>query len=76
MASTLVTIFGLPLAAARLVAALVQGEEAKDYAAKNGLSYETVRYHLKVAFARTGARSQSRLLQMVTKALSNLQIRR
>ncbi len=76
MANTLVTIFGLPLAAARLVAALVQGEEAKDYAAKNGLSYETVRYHLKVAFARTGARSQSRLLQMVTKALSNLQIRR
>jgi PAS domain-containing protein/DNA-binding CsgD family transcriptional regulator len=76
MTSAIVTIFGLPKGTARLVAALAQGEETKDYAEKHGLSYETVRHHLKVAFARTGARGQARLLQMVTKALSHLDIRR
>lgn len=73
---TIVTIFGLPTATARLISALVQGEDAKAYSDRLGLSYETVRHHLKVAFARTGARNQARLLQMVTRALSNLDIRR
>jgi DNA-binding CsgD family transcriptional regulator len=76
MTGAIVTIFGLPKGTARLLAALVQGEETRDYAEKHGLSYETVRHHLKVAFARTGARSQARLLQAVAKALSHLDIKR
>lgn len=63
-------VFGLPMGTARLIAALVRGEELKDYAARHSLSYETIRYHLKSAYARTGARSQARLLQLVTRALT------
>lgn len=74
MTGAIIAIFGLPKATARLVAALARGEEANDFAERQGLSYETVRHHLKVAFARTGARGQMRLLQMVTKALSSLEI--
>ena len=71
-AETIAAIFGLPMGAARLVEALMQGEDPKDYASRRGLSYETIRYHLKSAFARTGARSQTRLMQLVTRALSEL----
>ena len=66
---TIVTVFGLPPATARLVSALAQGDDAVAYGKRHGLSYDTVRYHLKTAFARTGARSQARLLQLITRAL-------
>jgi hypothetical protein len=34
-----------------------------------------IKFHLKTAFARTGLRSQTRLLQMVTRALAELSSR-
>jgi len=64
--------FDLPPQTAELLAALLSGEEAAAYAARRGLSYETVRYHLKTAFARTGARSRGRLLQAVGLALRDI----
>lgn len=64
--------FDLPLQTAELLAALLTGEDAAAYAARRGLSYETVRYHLKTAFARTGARSRGRLLQAVGLALRDI----
>ena len=57
--------FDLPLPAAEMLTALLGGEEASAYAVRRGISYETVRYHLKTAFARTGARSRARLLQSI-----------
>jgi hypothetical protein len=35
----------------------------------------TVRYHLKTAFAHTGVRTQSRLVQRVTRALTEFGVR-
>ncbi len=72
MAQTIASIFQMPQGAALVVAALMEGEDAKTYAEKRNISYETVRYHLKTAFERTGMRSQGRLMQLVTRALSEL----
>ena len=71
-AETIAATFRLPPATARVVEALMRGEDAKAYAERTDVSYETVRYHLKSAFARTGARSQARLFQLVTRALAEL----
>jgi hypothetical protein len=51
MTEAIATIFGMPVGAARLVSALMQGEDAKTYARRNGVTYDTIRYHLKSAFA-------------------------
>lgn len=76
MAAEVARIFGMPAGAARLVAALAKGDDLKGYAERHALSYETVRYHVKTAFARTGTRSQSRLLQRVTRALTEFGTRK
>jgi DNA-binding CsgD family transcriptional regulator len=55
--------------AARLLAALMEGEDTRSYAEKNRISYETVRYHLKTAYALTGIRSQARLLQVISRSV-------
>ncbi len=65
-------IFGLPLGSATLLAALAAGEELKDYAERTGISMNTVRFHLKTAYARTGVRRQSELLTLITAALRDL----
>jgi GAF domain-containing protein len=71
-AQIIASIYQMPQGAAQMVAALIEGEDAKTYAEKRKISYETVRYHLKTAFERTGARSQSRLMQLVTRVLTEL----
>lgn len=71
-AQTIANVFQMPQGAAQVVAALMDGEDARTYAEKRGISYDTVRYHLKIAFERTGVRSQSRLMQLVTRALTEL----
>ena len=68
-------LLGLPMGPARVVAALAGGDDLKSYAEKRGLSYNTMRYHLKTAFARTGMRTQSRLVQRVTRALTEFGLR-
>jgi PAS domain-containing protein len=65
-------MFGLPCGAASLLAALAAGDELKDYAERNGISLNTVRFHLKTAFARVGVRRQSDLMRRVTAALRDL----
>ena len=73
---TIATMFGLPIGTARLIAALVEGEDAKAYAERYKITTDGIKFHLKTAFARTGLRSQARLLQMVTRALAELSERR
>jgi hypothetical protein len=58
----------IPLAAATLLAALAAGEELADYAERAGISMNTVRFHLKTAYARTGAKRQSELVRLITAA--------
>jgi DNA-binding CsgD family transcriptional regulator len=65
-------LFGLPLGSATLLAALAAGEELKDYAERAGISMNTVRFHLKTAYARTGAKRQSELVRLITAALRDL----
>jgi hypothetical protein len=75
MAREIARLFGLPMGPAGVVAALAGGDDLKSYAKQRGLSYNTVRYHLKTAFARTGVRTQSRLVQRVTRALTEFGVR-
>ena len=65
-------LFRIPLGSATLLAALAAGEELNDYAERAGISINTVRFHLKTAYARTGARRQSELVRLVTAALRDL----
>ncbi len=65
-------MFGLPLGSATLVAALAAGEDLKDYAERCGISMNTVRFHLKTAYARTGVHRQSDLVRIITAALRDL----
>jgi GAF domain-containing protein len=72
---TIAAIFALPMATARLIAALAEGADAKSYAEQHGITLDAVKFHLKTAFAKTGLRTQSRLLQAVTRALADLGVR-
>jgi hypothetical protein len=65
-------ILDLPNAAANLVCALLDGEDLHSYAARTGVSINTVRFHLKTAFARTGAHSQRELIRGALIALHEL----
>ena len=71
-ASTIGALFGLPPATANLVAAIAAHEDLAAYAERVGISMNTVRYHLKTAYARTGARRQSELVRLVVAALRDL----
>lgn len=73
---SIAAIFSLPDATARLIAALAEGVEAKSYAEQQGITMDAVKFHLKTAFAKTGLRSQARLLQAVARALADLSARR
>jgi DNA-binding CsgD family transcriptional regulator len=65
-------MFGLPIGSATIVAALAAGEDLKDYAERSGISTNTVRFHLKTAYARTGVHRQSDLVRLVTAALRDM----
>jgi DNA-binding CsgD family transcriptional regulator len=65
-------LLDLPRAAARLICALLDGEDLKRYGERTGISINTVRFHLKTAFARTGARSQAELVRQALLALNDL----
>jgi DNA-binding CsgD family transcriptional regulator len=62
----------LPPGAAKLVQALLKGLDLKEYAECAGLSINTVRSHLKTAFARTETRSQADLMRVALSALKDL----
>jgi PAS domain-containing protein len=65
-------MFGLPSGAARVVAALAAGEDLKAYAERLGISMNTVHFHLKTAFLRTGTHSQVQLMRLAVGALRDL----
>ncbi|MEO5758653.1 MAG: hypothetical protein ABIQ51_17530 [Mesorhizobium sp.] len=71
-ARTIGALFGLPKGAAQLVAAIAANEDLQAYADRTGISMNTVRYHLKTAYSRTGVRRQSDLVRLVTTALRDL----
>ncbi|MGX7703943.1 helix-turn-helix transcriptional regulator [Methylobacterium sp. Gmos1] len=62
----LMAALDLSLPAARLVAALLRGDDLKDHARATGLSPNTVKYHLKAAFTATGTRRQADLVRLAT----------
>jgi GAF domain-containing protein len=62
----------LPLGAAKVVAAILEGVELKDYAERAGISTNTVKFHLKTAFERTETRSQTELVRRTLLALNDL----
>jgi hypothetical protein len=71
-AQTIGVLFGLPKGTAHLVAAIAANEDLQAYADRTGISMNTVRYHLKAAYSRTGVRRQSELVRLVTAALRDL----
>ncbi|MCZ8544885.1 hypothetical protein OOJ09_11890 [Mesorhizobium qingshengii] len=71
-AQTISALFGLPRGTAQLVVAIAANEDLQTYADRAGISMNTVRYHLKAAYSRTGVRRQSELVRLVTTALRDL----
>jgi DNA-binding CsgD family transcriptional regulator/PAS domain-containing protein len=73
-AHRLAVMLGLTPGAAELTAALVAGEELKDYAERKGITIHTARFHLKSAFSQLGIRSQTQLIALAIRALADLHI--
>lgn len=65
-------MFGLPRGAAGVVAALAAGDDLKAYAERVGISMNTVHFHLKTAFLRTGTHSQTQLMRLAVTTLRDL----
>ena len=63
----------IPLGAAKVVQAILEGTELKDYAERAGISMNTVRFHLKNAFAGTDTHSQAELMRVALSVISALE---
>jgi DNA-binding CsgD family transcriptional regulator/PAS domain-containing protein len=63
--SILRALHGLTAAEARLAVALARGERLRAYAARSGVTLNTVRTHLKSTFAKTETNSQSDLVRLL-----------
>ena len=63
----------IPRGAARVVQAILAGQDLKDYADRAGISINTVRFHLKNAFAGTDTHSQAELVRVALSALNALE---
>jgi DNA-binding CsgD family transcriptional regulator len=57
--------FGLTPTEARVVDALVEGQTPQDYATRNGVSINAVRFHLKHIFLKTETASQAQLVARI-----------
>jgi PAS domain-containing protein len=68
----LANALGLSGPSARLVAALVRGDELKTYADSAGISLNTAKFHLKAAFLATGASRQSELVRLASAIVREL----
>jgi PAS domain-containing protein len=62
----------LPKHAARLVAALVADDDPISYAARQGVTVHTARYHLHTALTRTGTRTQLELVRLALRVLRDV----
>jgi hypothetical protein len=65
-------ILHVPPGAAKVVEAMLEGIELKDYAGRAGVSMNTIKFHLKTTFARTESRNQADLVRKAMMALSDL----
>jgi DNA-binding CsgD family transcriptional regulator len=59
--------FGLTPTEARVVDALVDGQTPQDYATRNGVSINAVRFHLKHIFHKTETASQAQLVARIAQ---------
>ncbi|QYE37278.1 helix-turn-helix transcriptional regulator (plasmid) [Polymorphobacter sp. PAMC 29334] len=59
--------FGLTPTEARVVGALVDGQTPQDYAARNTVSVNAVRFHLKHIFRKTDTTSQAQLVARIAQ---------
>lgn len=59
--------FGLTPTEARVVDALVDGQTPQDYATRNGVSVNAVRFHLKHIFVKTETASQAQLVARIAQ---------
>ena len=59
--------FGLTPTEARVVDALVDGQTPRDYATRNGVSINAVRFHLKHIFLKTETASQAQLVARIAQ---------
>ena len=66
-------VLHLPLGAAKVLEAILEGTDLKDYAERELISINTVKFHLKAAFDRTGSRSQADLVRRALLALNDLE---
>ena len=65
----------IPLGPAKVVRGLLEGEDLKSYADRSGLAINTVRFHLKTAFAQTDTHSQADLVRLALSAITALEAR-
>jgi Bacterial regulatory proteins, luxR family len=63
----------IPFGAAKVLQAILEGIDLKDYADRAGISMNTVRFHLKNAFAGTDTHSQAELVRVALSALNALE---
>lgn len=65
----LVSAFGFTMQEARTASLLASGLGLAEVAARLSISRETVRYHLKGLFAKSGVHSQREFVQFITRSL-------
>lgn len=63
--ASLRSLYGLSPAEARLAQAIASGLSLKQIAARDGLTYETVRSYVKQVLAKTGARRQADVVRLI-----------
>ena len=70
----LTRLYGLSRAEARVAALVGQGKRLDEAAAALGLTYETVRKHLKQIFAKTATDRQAELVRVLTLGPGGLRL--
>jgi DNA-binding CsgD family transcriptional regulator len=61
----LIRLYGLTPAEAKVAALIVRGMSARQAAESLGISYNTIKSHLKGVFAKTGTNGQGDLIRLI-----------
>lgn len=69
-------LFGLTPGEARIAAALGEGQSLQEITRRFGISYHTVRTHVRQIFAKTGVRRQAALVRLLWTRASLLTSKR
>jgi DNA-binding CsgD family transcriptional regulator len=70
----LIRLYGLSRAEARVAVLLAKGLRLEQSAQQLGLTYETVRKHLKQIFSKTGTDRQAELIRTITSGPCGLRL--